>query len=367
MPQAKTRQSMLPQPNFIVKKHKQKVLDDSIPAIPTVVEERLSEVINLSPPQLHERATVIKSIYSKSSTIEKNKTINDCEIVRVENDNDNNIENRLIDDLEASIVDKENIPPDNIIIQPLMNNRSPKLNDFNEKNNLDSFENNRLEKIEHDLQIVKDDLRIVKEQQSLLIEFVQKIFKTLSITCDESQKKMDEPTNISYIPSSPQIPLITVTSTLSQIKENNNNNDDKNTLNEKKRRKSLTSTEERRRSARIAAKLTPRKSDSFISLENELNIVHSTSKTSSASATPKNEQFIFKSKSARPLREYMAMKASMTFLETPDATGFRRNINFGDDTPARNKSLRRSISSKIFNELQDLYNDSEEAETSTDQ
>ncbi|KAG8041275.1 hypothetical protein G9C98_002263 [Cotesia typhae] len=367
-PQTK-RQSMLPQPNFIVKKNKQKVLD-SCP--PTVVEERLSEVMKISP-QPYQRPTVIKTV-SKKRSVDKNQSIDNCEVVHVEHSTFNNIANRTID-LEASIVDKENIPPDNL--EPLTTDGSCQLNDNDNRANLELSQNTRLEKIENDLQTVKDDLKIVKEQQSLMVDFLQKIFKSLSVQNNEFQSQVSEPLDACCVSSSPLAPLVSASpddkENISNNSNNNNNNNDnissnstsnnsKSDRKEKKHRRSSTSMEERRRSARIAAKLTPRKNDSFVSLENELNIVHSTTKSFSAPITPKNNNRIIKSKSARPLREYMAMKASMTFLETPDANGFRRAINYGDDTPARNKSLRRCISSKILNELEDLYNDSEEAE-----
>ncbi|XP_044585156.1 putative uncharacterized protein DDB_G0289963 [Cotesia glomerata] len=357
-PKTKARQSMLPQPNFIVKKNKQKVLDN---CPPTVVEERLSEVMKISP-QPYQRPTVIKSVSKKCSSVINNQQIDNCEAVHVEYGTFNNIANRTID-LEASIVDKENIPPDNL--EPLTTDGA----------NLDLFQNSRLEKIENDLQTFKEDLKIVKEQQSLLIDLVQKIFTALTVKNNEFQSQVSEPLNNCCVSSSPLSQLISASPDDKENSNNSNNNNDNDNISnnlifnksksdrsKKKQRRSSTSMEERRRSARIASKLTPRKNDSFVSLENELNIVHSTTKSFSAPITPKNDNRIIKSKSARPLREYMAMKASMTFLETPDASGFRRAINYGDDTPARNKSLRRTISTKILNELEDLYNDSEEAE-----
>ncbi|XP_011503428.1 PREDICTED: LOW QUALITY PROTEIN: nuclear transcription factor Y subunit alpha-like [Ceratosolen solmsi marchali] len=101
--------------------------------------------------------------------------------------------------------------------------------------------------------------------------------------------------------------------------------------------------------------------DSFILLENELNVQHSTFPSKSLPASPIKYMTpatvkLWDKKVQRPLKEYMDLKMNGTFLITPDVTRFQSRLE-STDTPHSRKSLSR----KIFMELCDLYAESPES------
>lgn len=126
-----------------------------------------------------------------------------------------------------------------------------------------------------------------------------------------------------------------------------------------------------RRSIRLAAKRLSMdsladspKDDSFILLENELNVTHEMGppKSKSVPASPSKLPPMtpgsvkqWDKRVQRPLKEYMALKMNGTFLVTPDAKRFQSCLE-PTDTPHSRKSLSR----KIFMELCDLYAESPE-------
>ncbi|XP_054011955.1 metacaspase-2-like [Hylaeus anthracinus] len=98
--------------------------------------------------------------------------------------------------------------------------------------------------------------------------------------------------------------------------------------------------------------------DSFLDLENQFNTIYG-KLTQDHSTQPKTPT-ITNCKQQRSLREYMTLKSSMNFLETPDGKRFcslyqKKNI----DTSNLSKSY---ISNKLLNDIQNLCSDSPELE-----
>ncbi|XP_031833410.1 uncharacterized protein LOC116427330 [Nomia melanderi] len=100
--------------------------------------------------------------------------------------------------------------------------------------------------------------------------------------------------------------------------------------------------------------------ESFVNLENQLNIMPVNHVGSIKNRlSQENTPVILKYRQKRFLREYVTLKSSMTFLETPDGKKFtslcqKNNID---------KSIlsRTDISNKVLKELQNLYSDSPES------
>ncbi|XP_043520859.1 uncharacterized protein LOC122534365 isoform X2 [Frieseomelitta varia] len=94
--------------------------------------------------------------------------------------------------------------------------------------------------------------------------------------------------------------------------------------------------------------------ESFLELENQLNITHAKPmQNDSQLKTPKMKK---KGKQKRPLREYMALKSNMNFLETPDGKKFRSLCQIDDvDKSVLNVTY---ISNKLLTDLQNLYSES---------
>ena len=94
--------------------------------------------------------------------------------------------------------------------------------------------------------------------------------------------------------------------------------------------------------------------ESFLELENQLNITHAKPmQNNSQLKTPKIKK---KGKQKRPLREYMALKSNMNFLETPDGKKFRSLCQIDDvDKSVLNVTY---ISNKLLTDLQNLYSES---------
>ncbi|XP_017890062.1 uncharacterized protein LOC108630964 [Ceratina calcarata] len=96
---------------------------------------------------------------------------------------------------------------------------------------------------------------------------------------------------------------------------------------------------------------------SFLELENELNIIHTEPSPDyeNRSKTP-----IIKRYKQKSFREYMALKSSMSFLETPDGKRFRclcqKN---GTAEPDLN---RKSISKKLLEDIRSLNNESADSD-----
>ncbi|KOC66664.1 hypothetical protein WH47_00873 [Habropoda laboriosa] len=96
---------------------------------------------------------------------------------------------------------------------------------------------------------------------------------------------------------------------------------------------------------------------SFMELENQLNITHA--KPAEEYSIQLKTPIIPKYKQKRPLREYMALKSSVSFLETPDGKKFRSLCQINDI----NKSDLNAtyISNKLLTDLNNLYSDSPES------
>ena len=94
--------------------------------------------------------------------------------------------------------------------------------------------------------------------------------------------------------------------------------------------------------------------ESFLELENQLNIIHA--KPMQNDSQLKTPKITKKSKQKRPLREYMALKSNMNFLETPDGKKFRSLCQIDNvDKSVLNVTY---ISNKLLTDLQNLYSES---------
>ncbi|XP_043255312.1 uncharacterized protein LOC122399044 isoform X2 [Colletes gigas] len=94
--------------------------------------------------------------------------------------------------------------------------------------------------------------------------------------------------------------------------------------------------------------------ESFLNLEEQLNIT--CEKFVQAHCTQQRTPTVTRYKQKRSLREYMALKSSIGFLETPDGKGFKSTCRESNiDTSILNKSY---ISNKLLLNIQNLYSDS---------
>ena len=121
-------------------------------------------------------------------------------------------------------------------------------------------------------------------------------------------------------------------------------------------KKKMTSSPARRRRSLRLAKLAKSSDDSFSRLENELCITIA-KKSKSKPGTPVERKKL-DPRSRRSIREYMALKSTVNFLQTPDVKGLPTPMKMGKDTPSRCLAEKRSISRKLLTELDDLYSES---------
>ena len=90
--------------------------------------------------------------------------------------------------------------------------------------------------------------------------------------------------------------------------------------------------------------------ESFLELENQLNIIHAKPMQNDFQLkTPK----ITKKCKQKPLKEYMALKSNMNFLETPDGKKFRSLCQI--DNLDKSDLNVAYISNKLLTDLQNLY------------
>lgn len=93
---------------------------------------------------------------------------------------------------------------------------------------------------------------------------------------------------------------------------------------------------------------------SFLELENQLNIMHA--KPIHDYSIQPNTPIITKYKQKRSFREYMALKSSINFLETPDGKKFKSLCQMDDvDKSVLNVTY---ISNKLLTDLHTLYSES---------
>ncbi|CAK9813242.1 hypothetical protein ANTQUA_LOCUS7548 [Anthophora quadrimaculata] len=96
---------------------------------------------------------------------------------------------------------------------------------------------------------------------------------------------------------------------------------------------------------------------SFMELENQLNITHA--KPAEEYSVQLKTPTVSKYKQKRSLREYMALKSSVSFLETPDGKKLRSLCQINDiDKFNLNATY---ISNKLLTDLNNLYSDSPES------
>nr|XP_012226036.1 PREDICTED: ras guanine nucleotide exchange factor B-like [Linepithema humile] len=123
-------------------------------------------------------------------------------------------------------------------------------------------------------------------------------------------------------------------------------------------------SETRRRSARLMEKTASKlnvTNDSFVNLEDELNIMNvqsnATPKLLKECTTPANKNK--DKKVGRPLREYMALKSRMSCLLTPNMKRFH-SLESKSNACADTGGTKASLSNKVLAELHNLYADSPE-------
>lgn len=338
------RRSFLPQPNSIALRYVQKS------RVSTIFEERLSQLSETNKCDLNntQRPTVITTARTTNITCNTDETIlNSTSTIPAII-----VEDVKNEDLDESIEDKENIPPipeEHHHANPLTENKARQFDNIDNLHLIGILRSTitKIDKLECDVQSIKSLVEI----QSNQIQNIELMLKKMNINLSVN------PISVSDVTSNSQILLEMPLENIDNANKENSNVDNK-----KNRRKSKEFNSERRRSARLAEKETPKKTpsrrDSFLDLETALNIHHSASKTApNSNRTPKNRSQRPKPKSARSLREYLAMKACTSFLETPVGNGFKKNIATDDNTPSRQKNLRRSISTKLLDELNDLYDE----------
>lgn len=119
----------------------------------------------------------------------------------------------------------------------------------------------------------------------------------------------------------------------------------------------------RRRSARLMAKIfknSNASNDSFVNLENELDIVNKKSNTPIKpliNHTPAKAKYQDKTIGEGPMKEYMTLKSRMSCLLTPNIKRF--NLSESKNNVYRETDdAKISVSDKILTELCNLYEDS---------
>lgn len=119
----------------------------------------------------------------------------------------------------------------------------------------------------------------------------------------------------------------------------------------------------RRRSARLMAKIFKNSNaanDSFVNLENELDIVNREFNTPIKpliNHTPAKTKYQDKTIEERPMKEYMALKSRMSCLLTPNIKRF--NLSESKNNVYRETDdAKISVSDKVLTELYNLYEDS---------
>ncbi|XP_015121985.1 uncharacterized protein LOC107044571 [Diachasma alloeum] len=318
-PSTKPRKSFLLPPNSIVKQHMEKsfhektILEASLIITEENPQDNPQETVRLERPTV-----IIRSQSSKKAQKPSEPPPEDLDAT-FSKDSDSP------EDLEKSLENKENIPPPvEPSTQPLAESKSVKLDSELPQEIL-----RRLEKIE----VAIEEIRTTQNRKLQTVEQIYDFLKSLIEGKRENSK---------------------VLATLDRVLDKENL-----VSGSRSRRRSKASPGERRRSARIAERQSNDPDDSFSMLEEKLNVKStgkSTKVVTPGKKTPVHDQFMRRRcKSERALREYLAMKASMSYLETPEA-GKLREMQ-GVNTPSGKKSLRRSISRKVFDELEDLYSD----------
>lgn len=120
----------------------------------------------------------------------------------------------------------------------------------------------------------------------------------------------------------------------------------------------------RRRSARLMAKslnslCDSNPNDSFVNLENELNIIHANSniKYTPVKSCKHPDVTKYKKIKGKPMKEYLALKSRMSCLLTPKTPRSYNSSNL-EHICLENGNAKASISNKLFSELNNLYADS---------
>lgn len=122
-------------------------------------------------------------------------------------------------------------------------------------------------------------------------------------------------------------------------------------------------SETRRRSARLMAKVLKNShtaNDSFVNLEDELDIVNRKSNTpitTLINQTPAKNKYQDKKIESRPMKEYMALKSRMSCLLTPNIKRFNSSES-KNTIHCENDDAKISVSDKLLAELYNLYEDS---------
>ncbi|CAL1689681.1 unnamed protein product [Lasius platythorax] len=102
-----------------------------------------------------------------------------------------------------------------------------------------------------------------------------------------------------------------------------------------------------------------KENDSFVNLENNLDITNIKSSTTIISLTKRTPVLNkYKDKTVgRPLKEYMALKSRMSCLLTPNINRFNCSQSKNDNLHSETGDAKASLSGKILAELYNLYED----------
>ncbi|XP_011636044.1 uncharacterized protein LOC105426492 [Pogonomyrmex barbatus] len=118
-------------------------------------------------------------------------------------------------------------------------------------------------------------------------------------------------------------------------------------------------SETKRRSARLRAKVLNNlntANDSFVNLENELQIVNMESNTTITPFNNTPAKNKYKNQNlGRPLKEYMALKSRMSCLLTPNVK--QLNSSESKNKTRKTDDRKASVSDKLLAELYNLYGD----------
>ncbi|XP_063974307.1 uncharacterized protein LOC135161007 isoform X2 [Diachasmimorpha longicaudata] len=312
----KPRKSFLLPPNSIMKQHIEKTVHEkTILEASLIIDEGDSKDNRPETIKLQRPTVIIRSQSSKKAQKPSKPPPEDLSTTSTDSSSPKI--------LEKSLENKENIPPSVVAAtQPLTESKSLQLSAEMLQETL-----RRVEKMEATVEEIRTS-------QNRVLQVMEHMYDYFTKNIEKSEKSNGI------------------------LEAHNGVLDKENISNNRSRRKSKESPVMRRRSARIAERLND-PNDSFSRLEEKLN-VKSTGKTmkvvTPGKKTPVHDQFMLRRcKSERALREYLAMKASMSYLETPEAG--RLKEMHAVNTPSGKKSLRRSISRKVFDELEDLYSD----------
>ncbi|XP_020718871.2 uncharacterized protein LOC105665735 isoform X1 [Bombus terrestris] len=211
-------------------------------------------------------------------------------------------------------------------------------------------------RLEHDLKdLLKETEERIPKLRSLLTHVTELLVKDRDITSDtenRSNKMMDKGVQVETCCKSVQYSeeqLKTPITHIPQITVINkkDSNESKSTGNDENKENDRGFNIRRMSDTAVA-------DGSFLELENQLNIMHA-KPIQNYLSKPKTPKSLKKCKLNRSLREYMALKSNINFLETPDSKKFKSLCQVDSIDKSVNVTY---ISNKLLTDLQNLYSES---------